>query len=49
MAVLIKAKEKRLISELRPIFIKLIDNRRYYSLSLLNEILQKNNEAIIEL
>lgn len=46
LAILIKAKEKRLISHLRPVFDKLINNRRYYSIDVLNKILANQNEKI---
>ena len=44
LAVLIKAKEKGMITELKPVFENLIQNKRYYSKSVLNKILTKQNE-----
>ena len=41
------SKEKRLIKDLRPFFIKLLENNRYYSLELLNRILIARNEKPI--
>jgi len=42
------SKDKNLIRELRPLFIELLDNKRYFSLNLLNAILiEKNEEPII--
>ncbi|MGD2088278.1 MAG: DUF3368 domain-containing protein [Candidatus Aminicenantes bacterium] len=48
LAVLIKAKEKGLITELKPIFENLLQNKRYYSKSVLNKILSGQNENTIE-
>lgn len=44
LAVLIKAKEKSFVPALKPLFESLIQNRRYYSKSVLNTILVKQNE-----
>lgn len=41
------AKEKKLISELRPIFEEFIKNKRFYALNLINLILEKNDEEKI--
>lgn len=42
------SKDKDLIRELRPLFIELLNNKRYFSLNLLNAILiEKNEEPII--
>lgn len=48
LAVLIKAKEKGLITELKPIFENLLQNKRYYSKSVLNKILSRQNESTFE-
>ncbi|GHU59707.1 DUF3368 domain-containing protein [Spirochaetia bacterium] len=47
LATLIDAKRSGLIKEIRPYFQKLIENDRYFSTNLLNDILIKNNEKII--
>ncbi len=47
LGLLLKAKEKNLISELRPIFKKFTKVGRYFSLQLLNEILVKIGEQKI--
>jgi predicted nucleic acid-binding protein len=44
IAVLIKAKHENLIKELRPLFVELLDKKRYYSVDLLNKVLSTNNE-----
>ena len=41
------AKEKNIISELRPFFEIFIENKRFYSITLLNTILEKHNEVEI--
>lgn len=41
------AKEKGIISEVRPLFIELLKNKRYYSLNLLNEVLTLNGEKTL--
>lgn len=41
------AKGKGLVPELRPLFLKLIENKRFYSVDLLNTILIKNDEKTI--
>ncbi|MCF8231575.1 MAG: DUF3368 domain-containing protein [Bacteroidales bacterium] len=47
LGLLIKSKEKKLIQKLRPIFLDFLDNKRFYSLNLLNTILIENNEDSI--
>lgn len=47
LGLLLKAKEKGLVNELRPIFLTLLANRRFYSKKLLNEILLQINEGKI--
>lgn len=42
------SKDKGIIGELRPLFISFIENKRYYSLKLLNAILKRHNEEEIE-
>lgn len=44
LAVLLRAFEKKLISELRPLFLNLLDKNRYYSKVLLNQLLQRIGE-----
>jgi predicted nucleic acid-binding protein len=48
LAVLIDAKNAGLIDALRPLFKMLLENNRYYSISLLNRILQENNERNLD-
>jgi len=47
LALLIKAKEDGKIENLRDIFIKLIENKRFFSTKLLNSILDEYNEKFI--
>jgi len=47
LALFIKAKEERKIENLREIFIKLIENKRFFSKNLLNSILKEYNEKKI--
>ncbi|GBU25968.1 hypothetical protein R83H12_02639 [Fibrobacteria bacterium R8-3-H12] len=47
IAVLIKAKSKGIIKELRELFVEMLDKKRYYSVDLLNKVLLANNEDII--
>lgn len=47
LGLLLKAKQKGLIDELKPIFKELITFGRYYSRNLLNDILTKNGESQI--
>ncbi|MGJ3234163.1 DUF3368 domain-containing protein [Marivirga sp.] len=49
LGVLSVAKDKGLIKELRPLFLSFLDNNRYYSVKLLNKILQRHNEDKIKL
>lgn len=44
LGLLLKAKEKGLINELRPIFIQFIANGRFFSKKLLDEILLRSGE-----
>lgn len=41
------AKERAIISNIRPVFEKLLENKRFYSIDLLNKILQKYEEKQI--
>ncbi len=47
LGLLIVAKDKGLIKELKPIFEEFLKNKRFYSLNLLNTILIENNENSI--
>lgn len=47
IGILSSAKEKGIINELKPLFKKFIENKRYYSLPLLNAILKKHSEKEI--
>lgn len=47
IGVLITAKQKNIITELRPFFEELITNKRYYSLQLLNSVLHSENEDLL--
>lgn len=47
LGLLANAKEKKYIPDLRSIFIKFIENNRFYSMHLLNSILKEKNEEII--
>lgn len=49
LGILINAKEKGFINELKPIFKTLLLNNRYYGLNLLNNLLKKYGETAIEL
>jgi predicted nucleic acid-binding protein len=44
LAVLITAKSKKIVPALRPLFMRLLANNRFYSVQLLNNILASNNE-----
>ena len=44
----VKAKQKGFINALKPIFEKWLDNERYFSLRLLNEILTQTSEEPIK-
>ena len=45
LGLLIKAKQKGLVTELKPLFSKLIETRRYFSKRLLNDLLLKIDET----
>lgn len=45
LAILLKAKELNYIAELKPIFNTLLENSRYYSKKILNELLAKVGET----
>lgn len=47
LGILIKAKEKGFIQNLNPLFQKLLQNKRYYSINLLNSILLNFKEEKI--
>ena len=47
LGILAAAKDKNLITELRPIFMEFLQNKRFYSLTLLNAILERNGEDSI--
>jgi len=47
LGLLYYAKQKQLIPELRPIFIKLIENKRYFSKKYVNIFLKKSDEHTI--
>lgn len=47
LGLLSVAKNKGLVTELKPIFIEFLKNKRFYALSLMNVILDKNNEEKI--
>lgn len=47
LGILIAAKKAGLIPLLKPLFLKLLQNNRFYDHVLLNEILKTNNETII--
>lgn len=49
LGILSVAKDKDLIKELRPLFLIFLDNNRYYSIKLLNKILQRHKEDKIKL
>ena len=44
LGILIAAKNAGLIPVLKPLFLKLLQNKRYYNIALLNQILESNNE-----
>lgn len=48
LGLLLKAKNIGVIDELKPIFNIFLENKRYYSLELLNQLLIQNNESPIE-
>lgn len=47
LGILINAKKNGIVKELNPLFQKLLNNKRYYSVNLLNSLLVKNNEKKI--
>lgn len=47
LGILIKAKDKGFIENLRPLFQSLLNNKRYYSVKLLNSLLLKFDEKEI--
>lgn len=47
LGLLVIAKRKGLISELKPIFIDFLQNKRYFALTLLNQLLAQENEEAI--
>lgn len=47
IGLLLKAKEKNIITQLRPVFKLWLRNKRFFSKKLLNEILQEQGEVII--
>jgi len=47
LGIIALAKEKSIIVDLRPVFEKLLENKRFYSIDLLNRILSKYNEEMI--
>ena len=47
LGLLLRAKQKGFISDLKPLFKTLLSSGRYFSLKLLNEILINNGETII--
>ena len=48
LGILSSAKSKGMIAELRPIFKIFLENERYYSIKLLNTLLEKHNEQKIK-
>jgi uncharacterized protein len=47
LGLLLISKDKKLINELRPIFMNFLNNKRFYSIDLLNRILLENKEKPI--
>ncbi len=47
LGLLMTAKDKGLVDELKPIFASFIANKRFYSINLLNDILKQKNESIL--
>ncbi|WP_114748825.1 DUF3368 domain-containing protein [Pleomorphovibrio marinus] len=45
IGLLLISKEKGLINELRPIFLEFLRNKRFYSINLLNRLLNDRNES----
>ena len=48
LGILSVAKDKGLINDLRPIFKTFLENNRYYSIKLLNKLLEKHKELKIK-
>ena len=48
LGILSVAKDKGLIDDLRPIFKTFLQNDRYYSIELLNKLLERHNELKIK-
>ena len=48
LGILSVAKDKGLINDLRPIFKTFLQNDRYYSIELLNKLLERHNELKIK-
>ncbi|ALO16783.1 hypothetical protein L21SP5_03168 [Salinivirga cyanobacteriivorans] len=48
LGLLVSAKNKGLIEELKPIFVTFIANKRFYSIELLNTILQDQGEQLLD-
>ena len=48
LGILSTAKSKGIIQELRPLFEVLLKNGRYYSINLLNMLLEKHNEQTLK-
>lgn len=48
LGILSAAKSRGIVKELRPLFKKFLDNNRYYSVSLLNTLLDKHSEDKID-
>ena len=49
IGLLSNAKEKGLVTELKPLFETFLNHKRYYSLNLLNAILKQHGEPVIRL
>jgi len=47
IGIIAAARQKGLIDEMRPVFIKWLENNRYYSMKLLNQTLEKYGERLI--
>jgi predicted nucleic acid-binding protein len=46
LAILIKAKRENLVPKLKPLFEFLLNNKRYYQIEILNQILLVENEPL---
>lgn len=42
------SKDRGMVNELRPIFLKLLQTKRFYSIDLLNDVLSRKKENLIE-